>query len=605
MPLSKTPLFFAILAILMLVFISPQAHAKTSDQDLENQINQTILLQGFPSDAEIHYTILSGQNIQSKGVGRTDPSGTLKVQAPLFTINDAEQRVYDFKISNNGNYVDVLLRHNLKTGKISASGKGLSEFSDIGIIAAGQNIRSKTDWSGAFYETNILGNSKQSDNNFEVALHGFSNLGGMAKNPNPAIIKVLSAPGGGLLTDTPNQPPSLSPPSSGTYPLSTGSAGPLAAASAEIVENYITAMMLITEQLTAVMMHQLPAIGRFFDAKIQLEAQRTHQQLTAEAVKDYHPSEQMCRVGSYVRSLASAEQKSQADKLALNDIIMERYTNQLFASSAINASNDLEARLKQFREVYCNPKDSNLGLLYLCEHDRDEDMANSDVGDPVPTGIGGIDTERINKDINYTKTVDFPQTFDVDLSDGITADDEQDIIAMAKHLYWPSLFEFGDNEALVEKSAGFLDARRVIALKNVAHTSYTNLVGLKSRSEPVPPGGGVEPGWTYMKTLMRNFGITDDEIETMVGVQPSYWAQMDILTKKMYQLPSFYTNLYDKPANVERMSVTLDAIELMQMRDQYDSLLRREMLNSALLETELVRGNHYNDVESRLLFLQK
>jgi len=161
-----------------------------------------------------------------------------------------------------------------------------------------------------------------------------------------------------------------------------------------------------------------------------------------------------------------------------------------------------------------------------------------------------------------------------------------------------------EGENLKDEGEGYLSAERIIALKSMAHNSYTNIAALKARSVPPPTGGtpALEPGWTFMKTMMRDFGITDDEIEQLIGVQPSYWAQMDILTKKIYQHPNFYTNLYSKPVNVDRMSVTLDAIKLMQMRDYYNSAQRREMLNSALLETELIAGNHYSRSASRILF---
>jgi hypothetical protein len=60
-----------------------------------------------------------------------------------------------------------------------------------------------------------------------------------------------------------------------------------------------------------------------------------------------------------------------------------------------------------------------------------------------------------------------------------------------------------------------------------------------------------------------------------------------MLTRTALQNPAFYTNLYDKPANVKRMSVGLSAIGLMQLRDRYESSLRREMLLSQLVEQAL------------------
>ncbi len=68
------------------------------------------------------------------------------------------------------------------------------------------------------------------------------------------------------------------------------------------------------------------------------------------------------------------------------------------------------------------------------------------------------------------------------------------------------------------------------------------------------------------------------------SIGPSYYAQMEFLTRKIYENPQFYTNLYTSPANVERMGVALEAIKLMQNRDRFEAALRREMLISLLLE---------------------
>jgi hypothetical protein len=63
---------------------------------------------------------------------------------------------------------------------------------------------------------------------------------------------------------------------------------------------------------------------------------------------------------------------------------------------------------------------------------------------------------------------------------------------------------------------------------------------------------------------------------------------MEILTKKLYQNPTFYTELYDKPANVARKNASMQAIELMQRRDMVRSLLRSEAVLSVMLETALM-----------------
>jgi hypothetical protein len=60
-----------------------------------------------------------------------------------------------------------------------------------------------------------------------------------------------------------------------------------------------------------------------------------------------------------------------------------------------------------------------------------------------------------------------------------------------------------------------------------------------------------------------------------------------MLTKKVYQQPEFYTNLYDAPANVERKSAAIHAIKLIQDMDKFNSVLRSEQNLSVLLELYL------------------
>jgi hypothetical protein len=63
---------------------------------------------------------------------------------------------------------------------------------------------------------------------------------------------------------------------------------------------------------------------------------------------------------------------------------------------------------------------------------------------------------------------------------------------------------------------------------------------------------------------------------------------MEVLTKKLYQHPAFYSDLYDKPANVLRKDVAIQAAELMQKRDIYRSFLRSEITLATMLETALL-----------------
>ena len=79
----------------------------------------------------------------------------------------------------------------------------------------------------------------------------------------------------------------------------------------------LPSLLLMTEQMTAATMQQALGIGMLFDAKHQLESQRIFQELTAQAHKDYHPSEGLCEIGTNTRSLAASDRNSDFTRLAL------------------------------------------------------------------------------------------------------------------------------------------------------------------------------------------------------------------------------------------------------------------------------------------------
>jgi predicted GNAT superfamily acetyltransferase len=74
---------------------------------------------------------------------------------------------------------------------------------------------------------------------------------------------------------------------------------------------------------------------------------------------------------------------------------------------------------------------------------------------------------------------------------------------------------------------------------------------------------------------------------------------MDLLTKKIYQNPKFYTELYDKPVNIDRKEVAMRAIGLMQKRDFYRSIMRSEAIMAVWLETatENLQDDYTNETD--------
>ena len=102
----------------------------------------------------------------------------------------------------------------------------------------------------------------------------------------------------------------------------------------------------------------------------------------------------------------------------------------------------------------------------------------------------------------------------------------------------------------------------------------------------------------YMQAIVEEMGLSEAEALKFINERPSYYAQMGLLTKTLYQNPTFYTDLYDKPVNIDRKIVSMQALEIMQRRDMYRSNLRREAIEAVWLEGALETLE--DDVDNRI-----
>lgn len=349
------------------------------------------------------------------------------------------------------------------------------------------------------------------------------------------------------------------------------------------------ALMLMAEQLTVTGMQQVQIIGSFFDAKHQLETQRLLQQLTAEAHKDYQPSEGLCTFGTSVRSLASSER---AANLAQEVIAERNLSRQLRNSEGLSGailedgkpylSQDRASRAVTFVERFCDRTDNNKTLDVYC---KDTDAP----------------PEMLNRDIDYTRSVENKLTLDLDFySQGNEnpSDDEASIFALGANLYGHDVIPYIDANTLLGFKAGrsmsgesqLMDARALNAKRSVAQNSFAAITGMRA--------AGTAEAQPYLYKMVAELGVPEDDLEKLLGKNPSYFAQMEILTKKALQNPVFYTELYDKPANVDRKGAVLQAVALMQDRDIYNSLLRSEAILSVLLDTMLQK--EHDDIAGRI-----
>ena len=306
----------------------------------------------------------------------------------------------------------------------------------------------------------------------------------------------------------------------------------------------------MTSQLSAVAFQQVSIIGAFFDAKHQLETQRLFQQLTAEAHKDYHPSVGVCEVGTSTRSLAMSDRygditNSVFAKHTIGRTLLSRGT----VGAQGNLSDDL-SRLSDFIQNYCNPLDNMNQLDLLC-------------------GDGGPNILQ-NRDIDYVNTVGKHLTIDnVDFSGPGNSVNENALFALSNNLFGQDLMPVVSANVLVTEdgipnfnaATTYLDARALVAKRSVAVNSFGAIAGLKSEGSPEATPFIMAILHELSPDLPVEIGEPGSIQQLLGSDRPSYHAQMEVLTKKIYQNPEFYTELYDQPANVLRKDVAIQATE--------------------------------------------
>jgi len=338
------------------------------------------------------------------------------------------------------------------------------------------------------------------------------------------------------------------------------------------IENLTKALMGMTNELVTGAMQQVQIAGTFFDAKHQLETERLQQTLVARAHKDYHPSEELCAVGTNMRAFGISKRKADLAGVTIATRMNDRQSNVIDGISQEGVGTDTRARIDLFIEKFCNKTDGGsdgsdqFGLGLLC--------ANS-TPDPA----------QINADVNFTSTVENKLTLDIDFStSGNASPDTENILALGANMFANDTLPIITEQQL-ERNPDllntYIDLQSKALLRSIAQHSYASIVGMRAEGD-----GASAP---FLKAMLKDSGVNDNEITQMLGENPSYFAQEEIMTKTLYQNPDFYSNLYDKPANVERMGTALLALEIIQDRNIYDSLLRSEAVLAALVETKLLK----------------
>lgn len=328
-------------------------------------------------------------------------------------------------------------------------------------------------------------------------------------------------------------------------------------------DNILPSLQMLSEQASTSAVQFSQMAGSYIDAENQIQTQQAFGEARARAMADYQPSEGMCQFGTGVKSLANSERRSEFNSRLMSQRSLDRQTGRSNSSGAYGAM-DEASRVHELRTRFCSKQANNGGMEGFCESDGSES----------------------NSDIDYTKTIDSKWTVDVNFSGGAggAGKDEAAVFALSEYLYSNDSFVRPAAASLAPDGSGnitnmqkaYLDMRGVIAKRSVAESSFNAMIAMKS--------SGSDGSRDFLAAMLEELGGVEDDVMALMGQNPSYYAQMEVLTKKVYQSPGFYTKLYDTPANVKRKDVALQAIGLMQKFDMLKSYLRTEASLSVLLE---------------------
>ena len=352
-----------------------------------------------------------------------------------------------------------------------------------------------------------------------------------------------------------------------------------------MARHVLPAMGLMASQLSAVSMNHVYQVGKFFDAKHQMETQRIFGQLMAEAHRDYQPSTGLCEIGTNVRDLAASEEKSNLAQIGLSNRMGDRNRLSADSTSGQGADSDMRSRIEHFKERYCNVNDNSKGLSWLCEGTS-------------PT------KERMNKDINITQTLFSKQTLEADFLNSAPARniDTEDVLALTANLFASktnpdmSRLRLGTPTGQARAEAlKYQNLRSIMAKRSVAENTFSAIAAERVSGQNSAPD-------SFLKRMVADLGVPENEIDDLMGEDPSYYAQRKVLTSYAYENPRFYTELYESAANVARKDVALKAINLMLEDDFFDRQLESEATLAIMLEAMLQKDHIF--VRSELARLE-
>lgn len=355
-------------------------------------------------------------------------------------------------------------------------------------------------------------------------------------------------------------------------------------------------LRMMAMEFSTNMMAQVAAVGGLLDGYMLNKTVRRMQILSAETAQRHMPSVNMCQFPTLGKSLARTSFGARANTQVFAKIMQDYDLQHVDSAGSMLSNHQMRDYITKFREHYCH-----------------EDQNGPDGLERFCTG-GGVAKDRVNNDVNFPyffstrmgNNVDFLDADDpVDnqnsAGDGVQelTNGEIDLMRLTANLYDSNIHKFKQSLYTSEDAPrALMNIRSLQAIRNVAKNSFAVLVGNRSGSSSFATKN------QYVQNVLLSMGVANNaDALTYYGIDNnngfSYDGIMEVLTKKIYQDPAFYINLYDNPENVMRQKASIKAIQLMQGWDIVKALHRREMLLAMILELKLRKQQRFVEINTK------
>ncbi|MES2728916.1 MAG: hypothetical protein V4621_02305 [Pseudomonadota bacterium] len=313
------------------------------------------------------------------------------------------------------------------------------------------------------------------------------------------------------------------------------------------------AMKKQSQQLTQSQMQSSTASSAKTDALVANRQALDIGMAHSAVAQDLMPDVALCRDSSAVRTLVGVEAAAEGTQNTAANRMATYHSYTAGSTAARGEGWEKQARIATAVNRYIDPRDHGGAVKGMGVTDQ-----------------GG--EKNLNADMDFAATLGQPMTVET------TRGGMDDVMALSKNLYGNDMF-YDINPKRLDSQ--LFDLRQIQAKRNVLLNSFMAQVGLKAKGHT-----DVTP---QTLAAFQKLGLPQAVIDRDLKGRPSYYALMDVITKRQYQDANFYTNLIKNPAAQDRTSTTAAAFANMQMRDMTQSLQRQETLYAMLLELRLLK----------------